>query len=202
MGNVKHVFTSPKADGGDATQVRPSNWNAAHEGAVEILDRDLTQIDVANNAAETSIYSFSIPADVMGADGGVRLKLTGDMLQDTVATALVMRMKLGVTTILISTSRIWTQAVPRYKWTMDVLIMNSAVAVQKASAEFQAVADGATWAAYAGDSSFTAHAVGHGSATEDSSGALTLEVTVDWSAASVSASFRKEMALLELIPAI
>ncbi|KKL84405.1 hypothetical protein LCGC14_1965070, partial [marine sediment metagenome] len=78
MGNVKHAFTSPKADGGDSSLVRPSNWNASHVGAVEILDRDLTQIDVANNAAETSIYSFSIPAGAMGADGGIRLKLTGD----------------------------------------------------------------------------------------------------------------------------
>lgn len=27
---VKHAFTNPKADGGDATIVRPSNWNADH----------------------------------------------------------------------------------------------------------------------------------------------------------------------------
>jgi hypothetical protein len=28
--DVKHAFTSGIADGGDATLVRPSNWNAAH----------------------------------------------------------------------------------------------------------------------------------------------------------------------------
>lgn len=26
----KHTFTSPKSDGGDATLVRPSNWNDIH----------------------------------------------------------------------------------------------------------------------------------------------------------------------------
>jgi hypothetical protein len=29
---IKHAFTSTKADGGDATLVRPSNWNADHTG--------------------------------------------------------------------------------------------------------------------------------------------------------------------------
>jgi hypothetical protein len=27
----KHRFTDPKADGGDATIVRPSNWNEPHD---------------------------------------------------------------------------------------------------------------------------------------------------------------------------
>ena len=29
---IKHAFTSAKSDGGDATLVRPSDWNAAHTG--------------------------------------------------------------------------------------------------------------------------------------------------------------------------
>jgi hypothetical protein len=32
---VKHAFTNPKADGADATIVRPSDWNADHLGDVE-----------------------------------------------------------------------------------------------------------------------------------------------------------------------
>lgn len=52
--SLKHAFTNPKSDGGDATIVRPSNWNAEHnltmatarvlgrttagEGAAEELD--------------------------------------------------------------------------------------------------------------------------------------------------------------------
>lgn len=31
---IKHAFTSSVADGGDATLVRPSNWNAVHVGAM------------------------------------------------------------------------------------------------------------------------------------------------------------------------
>lgn len=31
---IKHAFTSAKGDGGDATLVRPSNWNAAHTTSI------------------------------------------------------------------------------------------------------------------------------------------------------------------------
>ena len=38
--SVRHAFNSPKADGGDATLVQPSNWNADHalDGVVGALD--------------------------------------------------------------------------------------------------------------------------------------------------------------------
>lgn len=47
MANVlKHAFTSPKADGADATLVRPSNWNAAHTFAGGV-DGDFLQRQTA-----------------------------------------------------------------------------------------------------------------------------------------------------------
>jgi hypothetical protein len=46
MPSLKHKFTSLKADGGDATFVRPSNWNDDHDlvsdGASMYLGRDAT----------------------------------------------------------------------------------------------------------------------------------------------------------------
>jgi hypothetical protein len=33
---ITHTFVSGKADGGDATVVRPSNWNATHSGNAEV----------------------------------------------------------------------------------------------------------------------------------------------------------------------
>ena len=38
MASVKHAFTSAKSDGGDATLVRPSNWNDDHEGAISAVN--------------------------------------------------------------------------------------------------------------------------------------------------------------------
>ncbi|KKN02343.1 hypothetical protein LCGC14_1118710 [marine sediment metagenome] len=200
MGNVKHAFTSGKADGGDATQVRPSNWNAAHTGAVEILDRDLTQVDVANNAAETSIYSFSVPAGVMGADGGVRLKLAGDMLCNVAGTIRFI-VNFGATEILATGLADPDNSNQLQKWTMEVVILNSAVAVQKCWAEMAIVEGTANFAVIRSNQVGMMVGRGLSSATEDTLGALVLEVTVNWSVASANLSFRKEMALLELIPA-
>ncbi|KKK81323.1 hypothetical protein LCGC14_2814610 [marine sediment metagenome] len=201
MGNVKHAFTSAKADGGDASLVRPSNWNAAHTGAVEILDRDLTQIDVANEAAETSVYSFSIPANALGVDGGFRLTLSGDMLKNA-AGAMEIRVKLGATTVFLSDSSAPTSSANRHKWTLVILCLNSVAAAQKWNASMKMVANVQNLSVQVIGSGFNATLMeGYSSSAEDTTGALTLEVTIDWSVADASLSFRKEMALLELIPA-
>ena len=49
MPNIKHTFVSGKADGGDATLVRPSNWNAEH-----VVDQYLDIPDVVTPAAPAS----------------------------------------------------------------------------------------------------------------------------------------------------
>src|SRR3990172_8306501 len=120
---VKHAFTSPKADGGDATLVRPSNWNAEHIGG-SILNRDLSQISVTNNAVETSIYSFAIPANKMGSDGGVRLVISGTILVN-VAGTFVIRVKLGATTFFVSGSIDLSDASQTYKFWVELILMNS-----------------------------------------------------------------------------
>lgn len=49
--SLKHAFTSPKSDGGDATLVRPSNWNAEHTLTLD-QDRVLGRKSTGNGAAE------------------------------------------------------------------------------------------------------------------------------------------------------
>jgi hypothetical protein len=49
MPNVKHSFTSAKTDGGDATLVQPSNWNAEH-----VVDQYLDIPDVVTPAAPST----------------------------------------------------------------------------------------------------------------------------------------------------
>lgn len=47
MGVLTHEFVSAVADGGDATLVRPSNWNASHsitaDASVKVTDGDLIE---------------------------------------------------------------------------------------------------------------------------------------------------------------
>ena len=73
---IKHAFTSAKGDGGDATLVRPSNWNAVHTttmAAGNLLGRltagpgSFEEIPIsAYMAALLSTASASALADVLG----------------------------------------------------------------------------------------------------------------------------------------
>lgn len=49
--SLKHAFTNPKSDGGDATVVRPSNWNAEHT-LLMAADRVLGRVTAGDGAAE------------------------------------------------------------------------------------------------------------------------------------------------------
>lgn len=167
---------------------------------IDIMDRDLSQVDVVNDASETSIYSFAIPAGTLGATGGVRLTIGGDMLVNTAGT-LVLRVKLGSTTILGSPSMDLVNTSNLYKWTLQIWLLNSAADAQKAHAVFDAIAIAGTFPGVLGDSDLAVHLTGYGTAAEDTGSEKILDVTADWSAAQTSLSFRKEMALLERIAA-
>jgi hypothetical protein len=68
---VKHTYVNPKADGGDATITRPSNWNAVHQfgrtalSANTTLDDTHDLVEVTCGAADKTI---TLPTAV-GRDG-------------------------------------------------------------------------------------------------------------------------------------
>ncbi len=169
--------------------------------AITILDRDLSQVDIVSDSVEQSIYSFSIPARALGATGGFRLTIGGDMLKN-VAGTLRLRIKLGGTTVLDAGAHTFNSNAARYKWVIDIFCMNSSVAAQKWGAKVvtTAGAQNLQFIEPANDLNAVV-AAGTASSAEDTTGALTLDVTVQWSAISASLSFRKEAALLELLPA-
>src|SRR2546430_2095358 len=51
--SLKHAFTDPKADGGDATIVRPTNWNAEH--TLTGTAGSVLGFDASNNASEVLV---------------------------------------------------------------------------------------------------------------------------------------------------
>jgi len=195
--NVKHKFASAKADDPDMDLIRPSNWNEEHLGAVEVIDRDLATVDVANTVTETVLYSQSIPAGQLGADGGIRLTLSGDMLAN-VAGTVTLRVKLGATIVLATPSTDFADSPARRNWQMVVEFMNSAVNAQKWTAFMHVM--NATSDNFPLGLADIRTGVGLGTSSEDTNSALTLQVTAQWSVANASLSFRKEMAILEEIP--
>lgn len=165
-----------------------------------ILDRSLTQVDVANTDVETSLYSFTIPANTLGATGGVRLHVGGDMLRN-VTGSFLLRLKLGATLIVNSAATSFTSSANRYKWTFDAVIMNASATSQKCSARWGLVSSTAPLAGQLGNSNLLALFEGLGSSAENTAANLVLDLTAHWFSADVNLSFRKELAILELIPA-
>lgn len=166
----------------------------------QILDRDLTQVDVADEADETSLYSFTIPADTLGELGGFRLFIAGDMLvDDGGGNTLRLRVKLGGTTILSSDAKNLQDNAERYKWGLEVWCMNSATDAQKWGLTLIAGASSSTWPMPVLADASGLVAAAYNTSAKDTTGDLLLDVTADWSAADADNSIRKEMAILELL---
>lgn len=202
--NVKHQFVSGKADDADATLIRPSNWNDEHVGALEVMDRDLDEVEIVNDSAETSIYSHSIPADQMGGTGGFRLIIGGDYLNDSGSSrSLTIKVKLGATTALTSAAMsIPDVATNRRKWFLEVVCLNSATDAQKWLVRWTiGPSNAANFATENPGTASGGDGAGYGTSAEDTTGALTLDVTMDHGAAHASLSVRKEIAILEELPA-
>lgn len=179
-----------------------ANWNPL---GVQVVERELTQVVVANEGDETSVYSFEFPAGLLGATGGFRFTLGGQVFFNAAGT-LTVRVKLGVTTVLVTQAMdLGNDAAPRDMW-LEVVCLNSAAGAQKWTAEFligPASNAGTLVMATTGDSGADESRLGAGYAAsaEDTSAARTVDVTVDWSAADPGLTFNKETVLLELIPA-
>lgn len=172
----------------------------AYSAGLDIIDRDLSQVDVVSTTDETSIYSHSVAAGSLGATGGIRLTIAGDSLKNATGT-LTLRVKLGATTVFTSAVLTISGSANRYKWILHVHCLNVNASSQKWSADIQAAEDTATFALRKTTSSGAFMGGGYNTSAENTAGALTLDVTSQWSASSASLSFRKELALLERIAA-
>jgi hypothetical protein len=72
--------------------------------ALGIQDRQVTLQTVVNTAAETSVYTFAVPANLLGTTRTLKLSLIGDHLINAGgADSLVVRVKYGATTIFSGT---------------------------------------------------------------------------------------------------
>jgi hypothetical protein len=87
---VKHAFTNPKSDGGDATVVRPSDWNASHTGVwvrrltanavsavTSMADVNGTDLTVAIAASTAYYFRFSGTYITNATTTAIRLSVNG-----------------------------------------------------------------------------------------------------------------------------
>ena len=163
-----------------------------------VLNRTSTLVDVVNTVAETTLYSFSIPANVMGTNRRLVATLFADYLNNTGANrGLTIRVKLGSTTIALfdSTTIIAPSATRRSIYLNGFVANENSASAQ--SSRFQNII---TPGVDGSDSSplFSLES-GHNSITENSASALTISVTAEHSIADANLSIRMRTFILELV---
>ena len=177
----------------DSAQSAGVKWSGVGLAST-ILDRDVSTQDVTNRTDEVSLYSFAIPANELGATGGVRLLLAGDLLDQSVTGAtLTLRVKLGATTVLTIGPFDLGSNANRREWTWDILFLNVSATSQDWVSRLFIVR---------GDlvATFERANIDTPTSSEDTTSARTIDVTAQYSAAETALSVRKELALLEKLP--
>ena len=197
-GTSSPTFVAPGASGNVLTSNGTTWTSAAPSGGGGwstgiLFTSGSTTAVIDNSAAETSVFSGTIPGGTLGTSGAVRVILTGQILQDSGSgQGFTLRVKLGSTTMYAdaSNSTIFGSNANRRTWRMEFTIF----ADGSASAQrFEGLVGPFTAAAgttsgigdLAASVGLAAVAIG-GTATEDSTADRTFEVTIQLTAANAN----------------
>lgn len=174
-------------------------WAAAPAAGLTVLNRSLTTVSVVNTITETTVYSFTIPANTLGADGGLYFYLAGTYLNNSgAARNLTVNIKLGATTVFSDTYSSIAASASQRLFNLVLLGLNATASSQKWG-------PGHAYVGSAGDTGFAGASIlaqlAYATSAVNTAVNALFAVTVTHSAASASLQFDKELALLVLIPA-
>lgn len=166
-----------------------------------VLDRDVTAQDVVSSAAETTVYTFSVPGGTLSTNRTLRISLIGDILSGAART-MTLKLKYGATTVLtgaVLVGGIAGRGQMMFSAEITGLNSTSAQAAKGLLTMSNVGADAAgTMLSTAPTSGFFFAGVNSG-VTEDSTSSKTLAITFQNSAADASTSMRVHTVLLELL---
>lgn len=173
-----------------------------------ILNKTGSIVTVTSTVAETSIYSFSVPGNTIGSIGKLRLTLIGTVTDSSAAsTTLTWRVKFGAVT-LWSTVHVTGDAggvsigTMPFRYVVEIGNKSNTadqIAVGVLESVGLIVATAAATLEGTGSSIAPGLAVKRGASGQDTTLAQTLQVTVQWNAATASRAISMEHAVLELL---
>lgn len=182
------------------THVRDNLLSLSHS-----YDYSVSDTDVANTAAETSLWSKVITGGDMGSNGMLKLSILGDYLHNNAGgDSLAVKVKFGGTTIFNDTLAFGgvVGATRQPFWIEAVLANRGSTSSQLLS--------GLLFSTYANTSApatgigFISHSVAQTVGTFSNTAAIdtttdqTFQITVQWSTASANNSWRKRLGVLNL----
>lgn len=154
-------------------------------GTTDLLDSDLTGVTVVNSAAETAIYSFSIPGGTLSSGRILRCVVAGTILNNSGGgLVLTLRLKYGSTTIYADSPALFTSSAVRMPFRLEFDIADTGASQQTLNGFFAIGNTSAVSTGY-GDLASSAKTFNpiHGTSAENEASALTLQATAQWSGA-------------------
>lgn len=156
-------------------------------------------VDVTNTAVETDLCSFVIPANALGANGRVRLYMTGDLLWNT-AVAGSIRLKAGATALWGVTTTQSSSAVRRAIF-VTAELSNLASASANSVRIDTGLSDASVSDIGAGGLGRSLAPLGgvNNTTAVDTTASWTFHLSIQWASASTNLSMRKFYAGVEYI---
>jgi hypothetical protein len=171
---------------------------------VRVIDRDMAVNEIDDTISETTLYSFSVPANTLGIDKALRVTIRGTYLNNSGSNRTIrFKVKYGATTLYDDTSENLASRANRRGFAIDfILAAGNSASVQRLNGSILFSLAPTTEVAGHGqlnNLSNAADVIFSGDAAENSTGALTLDVTVIHSFAASTISILANTRIIELL---
>lgn len=173
-----------------------------------LLARTTTLVDVNNSTTETTLFTATVPAGVMGTNRTLRLQIDGDYLNNsglTLTTSETLRIYFGGSVIWADAGKAHAASANRKPLSITVRITNAGATNSQVLGGTITLggSPSTTGIGEYGDDEIDAQtAIGHATASPpavDTTAAQTLSVSVQHGQAATTISYRLYSATLELV---
>lgn len=183
----------------------PEFYTEAWTQFVGVLDRQVTQLNIASSSSLTTFYTFSVPANVMDTQKMLRLRLFGDYLANSGSSTLRVQVVFGGTTMYDETSTGMTANANRKPFDFEFLLANqNSASVQVLGGTIGCGISGGATTGLGGMNTVITNATGFstpvfGTAAVNTGSAQTLTVSTQHSVNNANVSIRRQFAILEVL---
>ncbi len=160
-----------------------------------LIEAETAEVAVTSTGTETIIYQKSIPANTLSTGNAVRVRVYLTDLRSTATGDATFRLKYGSTTVATITA-ITDDSIST---SIKGFVLEGIVAANAATNAQIAFLFGIGSTNSTGLNGLSSGNSAEGTATEDSTGALNLTVTAQWSASDSSNDVQKSFATLEIL---
>jgi hypothetical protein len=202
-GSAHHTQSHNHSVAGDGTTLAPTALTVDGLEVARLLDRTTSDLDIVSTAAETTLYSVTVPANAMGTDRAVELDIIGDYFNNSGAgRTYTFKVKFGGTIIYQDASISITAAATRRPWVCTLLLANQGATNAQSGSGHLWIPPSTAPTTGTGAMSVTAAAPWcflFADSTIDSTANQTFELTIQHSASNASLSLRRRYAAATLL---